>query len=123
MRGTGTPLTLIVASWCRDVFSTAACAAFHTSPVFGNVCAGGFGAGLQLTHTDWGLAHFQRFWLAPVSSCQRRSAWRGVSPLVALSRVVTAFARMRCGVQVCVRSPGRLTDWGWLNHPLKGLLR
>ena len=98
MRGTGTPLTLIVASWCRDVFSTAACAAFHTAPVFGNVCAGGLGAGLQLTHTGWGLAHFQRFWLAPVSSCQRRSAWGGG---VSLGRSVARGRRVRAHALCC----------------------
>ena len=115
-------MTLIFASWCHDVFSTVACAAFHTAPVFGNVSAGGLGAGLQLTHTGWGLARFQRFWLAPGSSCQRRSAWGGGggSPLVALSPRSPACAMLcRC----VFRSPGRLTDWGWLNHPLKGLLR
>ena len=41
--------------------------------------------------------------------------------MVALARVVAMVARSLCAVQVCVRSPGRLTDWGWLNNPLEGL--
>ena len=40
LRGTGTPMTLIFASWCRAVSSTVACAAFHTAPMIGNASAG-----------------------------------------------------------------------------------
>ena len=146
---TGTPMTLIVASWCRAVISIVACAAFHTAPVIGKASAGqscsagerdakGCGILCHCPMTGTPLVggvqgantHTHRLGASPllahlVGTLAYLSASLRVGgvPLFALSRMVVAVACSLRAVLVCVRSPERRTGWGWLNYPLEGLLQ